>query len=245
MALATPTITWVDNAAGTGGTITVAGATALTTNTIMAARWDGGFTSVAWASQGSRSGNGTVAAAVADGYWFFYCLSALAGEISVISNIIGGVATSGADSISKQVMDAVVTRLQAMTFSGLVGSSIVVRKFPISRNLTKPCILVAPVPERVDPAGGTNERDEILYGVFIGAMQASNQDPTSDHNRILLWRQQIRLALMNHRLTGIASLTGQQYPEMGPPIAQPIWAQGWDVSALTLRVGSRETRGLT
>src|SRR3990167_299642 len=130
MALATPTITYADAGNGSGGTVTVADATALTTNTIYASSWAGGFVAQTWASYGSRSGNGTVAVAVANGYWSFHCLSALAGEISVLSTIIGGVATSGSDAIFKAILDATVARLQAMTFSGLSGSAIVVRKIP-------------------------------------------------------------------------------------------------------------------
>lgn len=150
-----------------------------------------------------------------------------------------------ADSVYKQIIDATVARIQALTMSGISTANIVARKTPIDRNLTKPCIIVYPVTERQPPNGGTNARDETIYGVGIVAIAAGNQDPTTNLERLLKWRQQIRLALHNHRLTGIAEVTGQQFIEPGPPVVENAFGQGWDVTVLTLRVGAWETRGIT
>src|SRR5687767_14210717 len=143
MPINTPTLALADNGKGTGGTTTISGATAGSTNTVYTAPWSGGLIAAAWTNRGSRSGNGTLAVSVANGYYWAYVQSTLAAE-SAVSTVVGFRVTSGSSSVFERCLNAIAARLQALSLSGIAASSIVVRKLPWNRNQVMPGLFVTP-----------------------------------------------------------------------------------------------------
>ena len=74
-------------------------------------------------------------------------------------------------------------------------------------NPTYPCILIGPVgSETLDPNGGTNLRDDIVYPINIAMLDLDNQDQDANFDRNLFWREQIRQKLNNKRLDDVPSV---------------------------------------
>jgi len=144
------------------------------------------------------------------------------------------------DAVFKQCLDATKTQIEGLTLSGVANADIVVQKLPWDRNVTKPGIFIYPVPETL--AQATNASDDVGYGVMVVMVQASNQNLTSNVNRLLTWRQQISRHFRFQRLTGVSEVFQCLV------IPQPVFSPGdflnqFDVSALLIRCMSRESRG--
>lgn len=155
------------------------------------------------------------------------------------------------------ILFAVRDAIRGMSLTGIPKASVVVTKRPTNepKDLPSekyPCILVAPFgPETIDPAGGTNQRDDINYPVLVAILDNNQQaiahgtaeDVGSNLDQILQWRETIRKGFHLSRLTGIDSVYQIQVQPQ-----QIIDLGAWDsrrltASALLLRVFSRETRG--
>lgn len=93
---ATPVLSVVDQRDGTGATATISGADVGATETVYVAALAGTPGNLGFASVGSRSGDGDVDLALADGAYIAYCLSTLAGLVSAPSNEVGFRVTGGA-----------------------------------------------------------------------------------------------------------------------------------------------------
>ena len=244
MPLATPTLSISDAANGTGGTATIASATAGTTNTVMGANFDGSLELAAFTSLGSRVGNGTLALAVANGYhWAF--VKSTDGVETVVSSMLGWRSTSGATAVLYQILLALQAVCQAMTFTGISPANVLLRKLPINPEKVEPAIFIYPVADQ--QSDRVNARDDYGYGIGFVAIQKSNASPTVNLDRLTMWRQQLNRAFRNGRnqLSAIAEITGEMRIEPGMFIVPSSWQEQFDVTNLTLRVWTRETRGLT
>lgn len=239
---ATPTFTVADNANGTGGVVTIAGSTAGSTNTFYAALWTGGFVGASFSSYGSRTGNGTIPIATANGYWWGFVRSELSG-LFVDSLVAGFRTTLGGESVYYRCLTAVAAKIQALNLSGIAGSSIAVRKLPWNRNNATPGIYVTPTRE-VSFKAATNERDDVPYGVQVTVVRASNESLTDGLSTQLAWREQIARALRQEALVGVAEVYTVEL-EAGSVIDDASFAQHYDVQTLLVRCMARETRGVT
>src|SRR5207249_1011078 len=76
-----PTFTVADNGDASGGVVTIASSSAGSTNMFYAARWTGGFVGAEFDSYGSRAGNGALAVATPNGYFWGFVRSDLGGQI--------------------------------------------------------------------------------------------------------------------------------------------------------------------
>lgn len=249
MPLAVPTLSIVDNANGTGGVATIAGATALTTNTVYGANWDGGMIGAAFTSLGSRSGNGTVNLAVANGYHWAYVVSTLAGNDGVQSLVQGYRTTSGELPIYEQCLNAVLAKLQALTLTGLEPGNMIAGKFPWRERLlpNKDLAGVTITPPRDSLTPVNSGQNDLAYDCLVTFWNASNQSMQSNFTNHLNWRQTSMDAFQV--VSGQAALAGVSAVHNVEVIPGPVFDAGsfvanFDVGQFTLRCLHRRNRGL-
>jgi hypothetical protein len=151
--------------------------------------------------------------------------------------IATSVDTETADSIFLQCVIAVRDTIRALGLAGIDAANIVWRKHPWNVGEITAGIFVTPPSETLAPV--SNLRDDVGYGVQVTMVQASNQALTTNAGRLLLWREQIRKAFSEKRLTGVSSV----YRCKVEP-ASVFWPEGfrlqYDVGALLIRCYSRE-----
>jgi hypothetical protein len=228
------TLSIVDNADGTGATATIADS-AGAQNSVFAARWDGGFTAAEWVLSGTRVGDGTVTLDSL-GYHWAYLLSG-----SDLTSILNYRATSGDAAIWDQLLDAVVTKLKAMSLTGITTANIDKQKLPWNLERITEGVYVSPVRETSSEAN--NIKDDVRYGVQITMFSASNKDLTTNLDRLLLWRQEISWAFRSQAMPGMLAQVFDVTLEPGPVIDIGAWKEQFDASTLVLRCRSRESRG--
>ena len=150
--------------------------------------------------------------------------------------------TDGTESVFEQILDAVVAKLKGLSLSGIADASIVLRKRPWDRNITKPAVIVSPAIENRDKFAGTNETDETGYGVLVTVWQDGNQDLTANLTRHLQWRQDITRAFQNQvAITTVSEVIGCSV-EPGMPYIPDQFTSGYDVFTVIIRVTAREGR---
>lgn len=145
-------------------------------------------------------------------------------------------------ALTKQCLDAVQTRI--LSLSLVSSSNVVVRKASWDRDVPKPGIIISPVREAMNPAAGTNERDDVGHGVQVVLVRSSNENLTLNLPTFTKWREQIRRAFHNQRLPGV-SLVIRCSVEPGEPYQQNQFKQGVDASVLVVRCIAREPRGIS
>lgn len=247
-----PTLTVADNGNDTGATATIASGSASATNIVYAMSADANLGTGSWTNSGNRSGNGTVSLSLAAGRYWAYVESTLNSQEVATAPVFFAV-TTGADAILKQILDAVRSRIVTLALSGIADASILVRKVNTFRGIgvqeaspviAFPAIVIAPATSELTPStAGTNERDDIGYPVLVGIVDADEQTLTDNHNRNLLWRQQIRQAFINQRLPGVTEVNECKI-EPRDITKFSDWVSGKYVSLFVLRFTSRETRGV-
>lgn len=242
---AAPTLAVADSENGTQAVATITGSTTGATNAVEVAIV-GALGSVSWTSAGSRTGNGTVTMTLARGYYWARVVSTK-NDQQAVSNLVYFAVTNGTDAIAYKIGNRLVALIQALALSGVSSSSIVFRKVPYDRQLTKPCIIVCPGPENLNAQAGSNIRDDIDYRFVISFTRASNEDLTDELNTWLRWREQVRSAIHNQRLV-VASLANADpwrgVIEPGTIYIPESFAKNFDVAFLTARITTREARNL-
>jgi hypothetical protein len=236
---AAPTFTVADNGDGSGGVVTVAGSTPGSTNTFLAAPWSGGFAAAAFVSQGSRTGDGTLNISPGTGYFWGLVRSEKSGQ-STDSAVRGFQITSAAQAVYYRCLAAVAARIQTLGLAGVAGSSVVVRKTPWNRRLTKPGVFVTPTRE-ASFAAATNLRDSVPYGVQITIVRAANEDLSGGLDTALAWREQIARALRQNTLAGVDEVYTVEL-EPGPVLDSASFGEQYDVQTLMVRCHAREPR---
>lgn len=140
----------------------------------------------------------------------------------------------------KDILAAVVTVIKALSLSGVSSANITEGKLPLDRNLTLPSILCSQFgSEQMLP--GTCGSDDYGYPVLVVIVSAGNQNnATSDTE--LQWRQSIRNAFHNKRLSGVSAVW-KCVVEPGEIVSPAEWRDSnLTVSALTVRAITREVR---
>lgn len=245
MALTVPTITLTDNADDTGCAATLSGSTAGSTNTLFAAPWSGGFIPAAFASYGSRTGDGAVSLALLAGYHWVYCRSTKTAEDGVVSLVYGVRVTTGSLPVYEQCLNAVLAKIQGLGLSGIDSASIVRRKVPWDRRITLPGIIVSPPRDTIQPV--TSGQNDIAFDCLVTFVRTSNEDLTANLGTHLSHRQTVSDAFQP--VSGQAALAG--VPDVynvevihGSVYDGASFAAGEDVQQLTLRCLHRRNRGL-
>lgn len=248
MPLETPTLAVTDDADLTGVTAVITTSNAGATNTIYRSSVNGEVEAGTWTSSGSRTGDGTISVSLTTrGYYFWYVKSVLADE-STISNLAYCPVTDGEDAVFTRCIDAVVSRLQLLTLSGIATTRIIA--LPDIGNTAGvadyPCCLVArePVPHRY--GAGTNIRDDVGYPIQVLFCESDGLGTQTDAGKWDLWRQQAERAFRFQRLIGVTEsyLASDVEPLkiLDPAFRPPIYDKV--VSGFTIRAWCREVRGL-
>lgn len=242
-----------DNQNNTGLTVTVSGSDSGSTNTLYASPVFQGNNPLAWVSQGSRTGDGTIAASVATAYWFLYVAASLVSGVPALSPPIIGLASLAVQSMQTQVELAIQAKIQALTLNGLatppgnIPASRVYRfDTPMSDDLlpmiTVPCVIVSPpaAPEAIKNVVNTAEDIGFPVNVLILDHCAPRQQGQADTYK--LWRQQISRAVRYQRLPGVplvytVSLEPKELLSWQPPKYEYVF------SAMTFRAWVRDPRG--
>lgn len=110
-------------------------------------------------------------------------------------------------SLYHRLLWAVHDRIATLDLRGLPRDGVLVRKLPIARELTSgrrvwPAIIVSPSGLSARHEGGTNRRDDVVYPVRLTLLAADNEDPTSNLDRYLQWREWLARAFRHQRLPG-------------------------------------------
>lgn len=199
------TLTIVDNADGTGATISWAGTDADSRNWLYFAPWTGqpgmpDWVNIAGAETG-RPGDLTDGNAALDpGYWLWRLDSVFAGVTTVIV-VYQPITNAATQAMLDRALDAAVTRVQGLNLSG--SPAVSKRWLPRAKNGdTFPLIAVTPVGSESFP-GVLTTQDDIGLPFAVTAIDKANQDPTANISRDLLWRQQILSAFRYQRLAGV------------------------------------------
>lgn len=146
-------------------------------------------------------------------------------------------------SVHQQCANAAKTVLEGLELPGLPTTSIIVRKADWHRNETDPkpaIILSTHLPTQHTPA--TNLSDDVTYPVTVNFVSASDGSPTLNQGRMLSWRETVRKAFHQKRLSGVDSVWQCTIPPSQPFNPGQLAMGMRDVSPLTLNFISREQR---
>lgn len=198
--------------------------------------------------QGTIVGNTTADYAVGIGRHWGYALTS-----GVVTGPYHFAVTNGETSIHYQCMEAVQAAIQALALAGVTSSNIVVRKLGTDRgadwgdgSVSLPAIVIHSVGvETVNPRAGSNYRDDIDYPIPVNILAADNQDLVTNHERYLMWREQIRKRFTHQRLT--ITSTGasmiRTFTQPGAIMHPGAWYANLWHSTMIIRCTTREPRG--
>ena len=242
MPITPPTLTIADAADGTGGTATLTGGPAGATNTLSLLDVTLGLQSDAWATDGSRTGPGTIVVTATPGlYWAK--VESVDGADSATSNLVYVAFTNGVSPMMERGLLAVRAKILALALPDISAANVRIHKVPAEENVPKPCILIAPVErETADPRAGTNNRDDIVYPIFVGIVDVENRDQTTDRSLRLTWRDRIVRAFQNARLAGTEPQGSHTTVDPREILLPEGWSRNLFASAVVVRLIARETR---
>lgn len=237
------TLAVADLGDGTGATATITNSdSGSTDHDIYVGTWSGELGAVTFALEASRTGNGTASLTLTPGYYWAYVLSE-DDDAYAVSNFVYFQVTDDEDPIHDQCARAVQSVIQGLALSGLLSASVIVRKFPHHNKDTDPLpAIVISTHLPTQHGASTNLSDDVIYPVTVNFVSASNANNTVNQERMLAWRQAVRKAFHQKRLSGVPSVWNCNVPP-SPPF-DPAWFIGGmrDVSPLTLNFISREQR---
>ncbi len=194
----TITLAITDAADGTGGTATVAGSNGASSNTLYKATWTGATGALVWTLVGSRTGDGTIAIASTAGYFLFRLSNLLVG-VTTLCETYQPLTDATAQAMLYRAMVAAKTRVDGLA----LGVTASVRWMPRKKIAEGTIIAVCPVNSESFP-GYLTSTDDIGLPFAVVILDPSNQDPTINLNRNLLWREKILSAIRYQRLAGVA-----------------------------------------
>lgn len=146
-------------------------------------------------------------------------------------------------------MEAIKTAIQALALTGVSSTNVLIQKIPrdsssdVPAASQMPLILISPVgAESIDPTGGTNIRDQVVYPIQVLMLDRDDQSQTSNYDRYLLWRETIRQRFTNCRLSGVSEVVRVRV-EASDILNPPAWTKGYFLGGLRIMVTSREERG--
>jgi hypothetical protein len=120
-------------------------------------------------------------------------------------------------SVHQQCANAAKTVIDALELPGLPTASVIVRKAPWHRPESDPkpaIILSTHLPS--GQVAATNLRDDITYPVTVNFYSPSDGSPTLNQGRMLSWREKVRKAFHQQRLSGVDSVWQCTIPPSQP-----------------------------
>lgn len=160
-----------------------------------------------------------------------------------------------ANAILWDVLQAVQTKLRTITFavmSGdttqpIVNDAIVIQK---SLKLESPprtpgVIVTPPLRMSINPAAGTNQRDDYAYPVLCQIVDKDGGDRSANLHTYLKWREQIARAFQQQTLSGVSDVYIGHATQVDY-VDDKLWNRHqWFVGGVELRYFARLTRGVT
>lgn len=143
------------------------------------------------------------------------------------------------DSIAQQIYTAVIAGIQGLTLAGIEAGEIQLRKVYRDASAISRGITVSPA--ATSEGIGTNAQDDFGYGMIVYFVTGTGNGYSDDIDRMTLWREQVRKLFHNKRITSVATNTVCKINPGDAYIAKEL-RKNQDVSALTLRVWTREQR---
>lgn len=146
-----------------------------------------------------------------------------------------------ANSIFMAIMEQVRDDIRALSLTGLETYEIQVRRLPHDAKGAW-CRGVTIHPLKEGFFSGSNEREDVGYGVGIAMVQNNDNDDYRKLDRLLLWREKIRQKFVEDSSMAAANTVFNVKVSHDHPIDWNVHLQNYDVSRLALRVYSRESR---
>lgn len=236
-----------DTADGSGGQVTVSGVTGTAVTTVYYSAWTGVMQNYAWTSLGSRTGNGTIAISspgtVALGYYVWFAISVDAGA-TTFSGMVYQNLTTPTTSVHEAILNAVVTRINAIGLSGLPSARVKLAWIPRAYEVVNslPCLFVCPFGHETDDSE-TNNQDDIVYPVVVAMVDTGQGDPVANLSRDLLWREKVSKALRRQRLAGVVTQFDAAV-DYEAVVDATAFSRQYILTTLVLNFWSRQARGL-
>lgn len=146
-----------------------------------------------------------------------------------------------ANSIFMAIMEQVQSDIQALSLTGLEAYEIQVRRLPHdAKGFWHRGITIYPLQENF--FSGSNEREDVGYGLGIAMAQNNNNDDLRKLDQLLLWRETIVRHFVENSSMAAAATVFNVKVSHDHPIDWDRFLQNYDVSRLTLRAYSREAR---
>ncbi len=147
-------------------------------------------------------------------------------------------------AILEDILTTVKTQIESLELSDIVDDSIIIQKVPSTRNFQSsdfPAILIAPGAPKLNPAKGTNIRDQIEYQVGVFIVDTDQQNQTLNREKYLNWYESIVKNFRTPRLSGVSSVVNS-YVAPGA-VVDPSWFEAGEYHAgMTLWFISWESR---
>ncbi len=234
-----------DSGDGTGGVATVSGVNVAATVSVYYSLWTGEPASYAWTLLGSRTGNGTVAAALSTGLYQWQAVSVLAGATEVGPLVYQPLSDADEEAVHFGILSNVKARIDSLALSGLPATKTMRKWIPrVADGVPAlPACLIAPLgAEQYE--GILTSQDDVGYPVVVAILDKLQGDPQSNMNRDLLWRQKIAKAFRFQRLPGSPAVINAK-PMPGPVVDPGAFESHYLASVLAFSFTSREGRGLS
>jgi hypothetical protein len=171
---------------------------------------------------------------------YIFVAETTVGGVPSIAAVAYGTITDGTKSVYQKILEATQTKIRSLSLAGISSANIVVREVPISRDLTAPGVVIAPQRPIMSPTAGTNQQDEVVYGVIAGVFDNDNQSQ-SNTAKYTLWLEQIAKAFRGYRLAGVSEVYNCAVVP-SDAISQRDWLANKFIGAILLQFTARELR---
>lgn len=202
----------VDSADGTGGVATVAGSDVGSTNTLYRARFTGGEEELTWATVGSRTGDGVIAAGTPVRHFWLWYVKSVSGATTSVSPVVHKALTDATyKSVRTRCVEAIQATLQLLDLEGIGTDTtkILIRQADSDPVSSRPCLIVLN-DDTISPVenGGTNARDGVEPGVLVLFLDhsASGTVAEAQVEKWEIWQERSERAFRGQRLAGVSEV---------------------------------------
>lgn len=111
------------------------------------------------------------------------------------------------DSVEGIVLQCVERRLKSLNLPGITPERVLVQSLawmPNPDDVPPPYVIISPAPESTPWDDGTNERDEVVFGVIVSLVLANQRNMVRGMGLQLYWRERIRRAFQNKTIAALA-----------------------------------------
>ena len=145
-----------------------------------------------------------------------------------------------ASSLYRSCADAMKTVIDALSLAHVDGRlvTVTVRKRPHNNGKWERDITLSHDAPR--PGIGTNQDEDLGYGVRVTIVGASMSHSSEDQDRFMYWEQLIRNAFYGKRLSGVTEVWCCDYEPAKPLADGPYQKDDRDVSEFIIRCWTRE-----